>query len=32
MVDVPTGKKPMSWKEYQTKLAAGEMKAIPAHA
>jgi len=32
MVDVPTGKKHMSWKEYQARVAAGEMKPIPAHA
>ena len=31
MVDVDTGKKPMSWKDYQAGLAAGKMKPIPAH-
>lgn len=31
MVDVDTGKPPMTWKEYQEKLASGEMKLIPAH-
>lgn len=31
MVDVKTGKKPMSWKDYQAGLAAGTMKPIPAH-
>ncbi|MCB1070478.1 MAG: NAD-dependent dihydropyrimidine dehydrogenase subunit PreA [Kiritimatiellae bacterium] len=31
MVDVDTGKPPMTWKEYQEKLASGEMKPIPAH-
>ncbi len=31
MVDVETGKAPMSWKNYQDKLAKGEMERIPAH-
>jgi dihydropyrimidine dehydrogenase (NAD+) subunit PreA len=31
MVDVDTGKPPMSWKDYQEKLASGEMERIPAH-
>ncbi len=31
MVDVKTGKKPMSWKDYQAGLASGKMKPIPAH-
>lgn len=31
MVDVDTGKPPMTWKEYQEKLARGEMPPIPAH-
>ena len=31
MVDVETGKKPMSWKQYQEKVAKGEMDPIPAH-
>ncbi len=31
MVDVPNDQDPLSWKEYQTRLASGKMKAIPAH-
>lgn len=31
MVDVKTGKKPMSWKDYQSGLASGTIKPIPAH-
>ncbi len=31
MVDVPNDQNPLSWKEYQTRLASGKMKAIPAH-
>lgn len=31
MVDVPTGKKHMSWKQYQDGMAAGKLKPIPAH-
>jgi len=31
MVDVPNDQDPLSWKEYQTCLASGKMKAIPAH-
>ncbi len=31
MVDVKTGGKPMSWKDYQAALVAGKMKPIPAH-
>ncbi|MDA1044269.1 MAG: NAD-dependent dihydropyrimidine dehydrogenase subunit PreA [Verrucomicrobia bacterium] len=31
MVDVDTGKAPMSWQDYQAKLATGEMEPIPAH-
>jgi len=31
MVDIETGKAPMSWKDYQDKLAKGEMERIPAH-
>ncbi|HMP90218.1 MAG TPA: NAD-dependent dihydropyrimidine dehydrogenase subunit PreA [Kiritimatiellia bacterium] len=31
MVDVETDKAPMSWKDYQAKLASGEMERIPAH-
>jgi dihydropyrimidine dehydrogenase (NAD+) subunit PreA len=31
MVDVKTGEKPMSWKQYQDRMAKGEMKPIPAH-
>jgi hypothetical protein len=31
MVDVDTGKPPMSWKDYQERLAKGEMERIPAH-
>lgn len=31
MVDVPNDDAPLSWKEYQTRLASGKMKAIPAH-
>jgi len=31
MVDVKTGAKPMSWKQYQDRVAKGEMKPIPAH-
>jgi len=31
MVDVETGKPHMSWKEYQDRLASGEMERIPAH-
>ena len=30
-VDVPNDDTPLSWKEYQTRLASGKMKAIPAH-
>ncbi len=29
MKEVPTGKEPMNWKQYQEKLAAGEMQKIP---
>ncbi len=31
MVDVPNDQDPLSWKEYQTRLASGKMKPIPAH-
>ena len=31
MVDVPNDQDPLSWKEYQTRLASGKMKSIPAH-
>ena len=31
MVDIKTGKQKMSWKDYQTKLASGQMERIPAH-
>jgi dihydropyrimidine dehydrogenase (NAD+) subunit PreA len=31
MVDEKTGEKPMSWKQYQDRMAKGEMKPIPAH-
>jgi dihydropyrimidine dehydrogenase (NAD+) subunit PreA len=31
MVDVKTGKPPMSWKDYQAAVEAGKMKPIPAH-
>lgn len=31
MKDIDTGKPPMSWKDYQDKLASGEMDPIPAH-
>ena len=31
MVDVKTGKKPMSWKQYQDKVAKGEMKPFAPH-
>ncbi len=31
MVDVKTGKKPMSWRDYQAALAAGTMEPIPPH-
>ena len=31
MVDVPNDQDPLSWKEYQTRLASGKMKVIPAH-
>ncbi|MFH0908508.1 MAG: NAD-dependent dihydropyrimidine dehydrogenase subunit PreA [bacterium] len=31
MVDVKTGEMPMSWKQYQERMAKGEMKPIPAH-
>jgi dihydropyrimidine dehydrogenase (NAD+) subunit PreA len=31
MVDIPTGRKKMSWRDYQSRLASGEMKPIPAH-
>ncbi|MCX6935566.1 MAG: NAD-dependent dihydropyrimidine dehydrogenase subunit PreA [Verrucomicrobia bacterium] len=31
MVDISTGLDPMSWEEYQVRLASGKMKAIPAH-
>jgi dihydropyrimidine dehydrogenase (NAD+) subunit PreA len=31
MIDVPTGKEHMSWKEYQERVAKGEMQPIPAH-
>ena len=32
MVDVKTKKKPMSWREYQARVARGEMAPIPPHA
>jgi len=31
MVDIETGKEPMSWKNYQDGLAAGTLPQIPAH-
>ncbi len=31
MVDVKTGKKPMSWRDYQAAMASGKMQPIPAH-
>ncbi len=31
MVSIPTGKPKLTWKEYQEKLARGEIKPIPAH-
>ena len=31
MVEVPTGKPPMTWVEYQAKVASGEMKPLPPH-
>lgn len=31
MVDVKSGQRPMSWKDYQARLAAGKMRPIPAH-
>jgi len=31
MVDIDTGKAPMSWKDYQAGLADGSIAAIPAH-
>lgn len=31
MVDIDSGKNPLTWKEYQDKLARGEMKPFPAH-
>ncbi len=32
MVEVPTEKPPMSWSDYQRKLAAGEIDPLPPHA
>jgi dihydropyrimidine dehydrogenase (NAD+) subunit PreA len=32
MVDVKTKKKPMSWRDYQDRMARGEMQPIPPHA
>jgi dihydropyrimidine dehydrogenase (NAD+) subunit PreA len=32
MRDVKTGRKPMSWRDYQARLARGEMQPIPPHA
>jgi dihydropyrimidine dehydrogenase (NAD+) subunit PreA len=31
MTEIPNGQTPMSWSNYQDKLAAGEMKVIPPH-
>jgi dihydropyrimidine dehydrogenase (NAD+) subunit PreA len=31
MVEIKNGEAPMSWSNYQEKLASGEMKAIPPH-
>ena len=31
MVEVDTGKEPMSWQSYQEKLARGEVDPLPAH-
>jgi len=31
MVDIDTGKEPMSWKDYQNRLAEGTIDPIPAH-
>ena len=31
MVEIPTGKQPMSWSNYQDRLANGQMAPLPAH-
>ena len=31
MVEIPSGKTPMTWSNYQDRLAKGEMQPIPPH-
>jgi hypothetical protein len=31
MVEIETGRDKLSWSDYQTRLAQGEMEPIPAH-